>query len=454
MPIEVLMPALSPTMTEGNLAKWHKKVGDAVKPGDVIAEIETDKATMEVEAVDEGTMGELLVPEGAQGVKVNQVIARLLGEGESASALKTAAAPSPAAKAAPAPAPAAAPAPATPVRAAPASAPPSSAKPAAPPPAPAPSGAPRPPAAAAAGGNGHDRLFASPLARRMAAQAGLDLAAIQGSGPHGRIVRADVEGALKGGAPKRAPAAPAAPAMPPTPGMAQVAALMGNAPYTPLPHTTMRRTIARRLGEVQQTVPVFFLTVDCEIDALLKARADINAQAESKISVNDFVIKAVALALRKMPAVNASWSEDAILRWSNVDVSVAVALEQGLITPIIRNADQKGLAQISSEMRDLAARARAGKLKLEEFQGGTFSISNLGMYGVNEFTAVINPPQAAILAVAAGEQRAVVKNGALAVATVMRCTISCDHRVIDGAIAAEFMGVFRKFIESPVSMLL
>jgi len=288
----------------------------------------------------------------------------------------------------------------------------------------------------------------------MAAQAGLDLAAIQGSGPHGRIVRADVEGALKGGAPKRAPAAPAAPAMPPTPGMAQVAALMGNAPYTPLPHTTMRRTIARRLGEVQQTVPVFFLTVDCEIDALLKARADINAQAESKISVNDFVIKAVALALRKMPAVNASWSEDAILRWSNVDVSVAVALEQGLITPIIRNADQKGLAQISSEMRDLAARARAGKLKLEEFQGGTFSISNLGMYGVNEFTAVINPPQAAILAVAAGEQRAVVKNGALAVATVMRCTISCDHRVIDGAIAAEFMGVFRKFIESPVSMLL
>jgi len=288
----------------------------------------------------------------------------------------------------------------------------------------------------------------------MAVQAGLDLAAIQGSGPHGRIVRADVEGALKGGAPKRAPAAPAAPTIPPTPGMAQVAALMGNAPYTPLPHTTMRRTIARRLGEVQQTVPVFFLTVDCEIDALLKARADINAQVESKISVNDFVIKAVALALRKMPAVNASWSEDAILRWSNVDVSVAVALEQGLITPIIRNADQKGLAQISSEMRDLAARARAGKLKLEEFQGGTFSISNLGMYGVNEFTAVINPPQAAILAVAAGEQRAVVKNGALAVATVMRCTISCDHRVIDGAIAAEFMGVFRKFIESPVRMLL
>jgi pyruvate dehydrogenase E2 component (dihydrolipoamide acetyltransferase) len=454
MPIEVLMPALSPTMTEGNLAKWHKKVGDPVKSGDVIAEIETDKATMEVEAVDEGTMGELLVPEGAQGVKVNQVIARLLGEGEEADALKSA--PPPAAKPSPTPASASAPAPAPAAASAPAPvAAPVPAGAAAPAPAAKPAAATPAPRPAAPAANGHDRLFASPLARRMAAQAGLDLAAVSGSGPHGRIVKTDVETALKGGAARRAPsAAPIAPAMPATPGMAQVAALMGNAPYTPLPHTTMRRTIARRLGEVQQTVPVFFLTVDCEIDALLKARADINAQAESKISVNDFVIKAVALALRKMPAANASWSEDAILRWTNVDVSVAVALEQGLITPIIRNADQKGLAQISAEMRDLATRARAGKLKLEEFQGGTFSISNLGMYGVNEFTAVINPPQAAILAVAAGEQRAVVKNGALAVATVMRCTISCDHRVIDGAIAAEFMGVFRKFIESPVSMLL
>jgi pyruvate dehydrogenase E2 component (dihydrolipoamide acetyltransferase) len=293
----------------------------------------------------------------------------------------------------------------------------------------------------------------------MAAQAGLDLAGLRGSGPNGRIVKADIEAALKGGAPRRAPsAAPAAPtataALPPTASMQQVAVLMGNAPYTPVPHTTMRRTIARRLGEVQQTVPVFYLTMDCEIDALLKARAEINAQGDVKLSVNDFVIKAAALALRKVPAINASWSEDAILRWTNVDVSVAVALEQGLITPIIRNADQKGLAAIATEMKDLAARARDGKLKLEEFQGGTFSISNLGMYGVSEFTAVINPPQSCILAVAAGVQQPVVRNGTVTVATIMRCTISCDHRVADGATAAQFMNAFKKYVESPVSMLL
>jgi pyruvate dehydrogenase E2 component (dihydrolipoamide acetyltransferase) len=303
--------------------------------------------------------------------------------------------------------------------------------------------------------------MASPLARRMAAQAGLDIARITGSGPHGRVAKADVEAALKGGAPAaRAPspaarpgAAPA-PVLAPSPGMAQVAAMAGNAPYTAIPHAMMRRTIARRLTEVQQTVPVFYLTMDCEIDALLKARADVNAQVESKVSVNDFVIKAVALALKKVPAVNASWSEEAVLRWNSVDVSVAVALEDGLITPIIRNADQKGLAQISAEMKDLATRARANKLKLEEFQGGTFSISNLVMFGVSEFTAVINPPQSCILAVAAGEQRAVVKNGQLAIATVMSCTISCDHRVVDGATAAQFMGAFRKYIEAPVTMLL
>ena len=449
MPIEVLMPALSPTMTEGNLAKWHKKVGDPVKAGDVIAEIETDKATMEVEAVDEGVVGEILVPEGAQGVKVNQPIARLLEEGEDASALKSA----PAAKPAPA---------APPPQAAPAPAP----KPAAPAPQATPASAPQPqpkPAPAAASpapsANGHDRTPASPLARRMAAQAGLDIARIAGSGPHGRVVKADVETALKGGAPAaRAPAprpgAAPSPVMAPSLGMAQVAALAGNAPYTPIPNGNMRRTIARRLTEVQQSVPVFYLTMDCEIDALLKARADVNAQVESKVSVNDFVIKAVALALKKVPAVNASWSEEAVLRWNSVDVSVAVALEDGLITPIIRNADQKGLAQISAEMKDLATRARANKLKLEEFQGGTFSISNLGMFGVSEFTAVINPPQSCILAVAAGEQRAVVKNGQLAVATVMSCTISCDHRVVDGATAAQFMGAFRKYVEAPVTMLL
>src|SRR5215472_9655446 len=443
MPIEVLMPALSPTMTEGNLAKWHKKVGDTVKAGDVIAEIETDKATMEVEAVDEGVVGELVVPEGAQGVKVNAVIARLLGEGEEKTALK--AAPTPAPKAAPPAAPA--PVPATPRPAAP-PAPQAAAKP-----------APQPTAAAQAG-NGSDRGFASPLARRMATQAGLDLSRLRGSGPHGRVVKADIDAALKGGAPTRAPspaAVPAAPKPPPmaaTPSMAHVAALAGNAPYTPVPHTTMRRTIARRLTEVQQTVPVFYLTVDCELDALLKARADINARAESKISVNDFAIKAAALALRKVPAVNASWSEDAVLRWTSVDVSVAVALEDGLITPIIRNADQKGLAQISAEMKDLAARAKANKLKLEEFQGGTFSISNLGMFGVSEFTAVINPPQSCILAVAAGVQQPVARNGAVTIATVMRCTISCDHRVVDGATSAQFMNAFKKYIESPVTMLL
>jgi pyruvate dehydrogenase E2 component (dihydrolipoamide acetyltransferase) len=291
----------------------------------------------------------------------------------------------------------------------------------------------------------------------MAAQAGVDIERLKGSGPHGRIVKVDIEAALKGGAAPRAPSLAAAPkpsAMAPTPSMAQVAALAGNAPYTPIPHTGMRRTIARRLTEVQQSVPVFYLTVDCEIDALLKARADVNAQSDSKISVNDLVIKAAALALKKVPAVNASWSEDAVLRWTGVDVSVAVALDDGLITPIIRNADQKGLAQISAEMKDLATRAKANKLKLEEFQGGTFSISNLGMFGVSEFTAVINPPQSCILAVAAGVQQPVVRNGAVAIATIMRCTISCDHRVVDGATSAKFMNAFKKYIESPVTMLL
>ena len=456
MPIEILMPALSPTMTDGNLAKWHKKVGDKVKAGDVIAEIETDKATMEVEAVDEGVMGDILVPEGAQGIKVNQPIARLLEEGEDASALKTAPKAAPPAAAPPTPASKpAAPAPAS------ATAPQAAASPTAASRQPAPT-AKAPPAPAAAPApqrtNGAGRVFASPLARRIAGEAGIDLTAIAGSGPHGRIVRSDVEAVAKGGVPRRAPAAaPAqapAPAMAPGHGMAQVAALAGNAPYTPVPHTIMRRTIARRLTEAQQTIPVFYLTLDCEIDALLKARADINAQSESKISVNDFVIKAAALALRKFPAVNSSWSEEGMLQWHQADVAVAVALDHGLITPIIRNADQKGLAQISAEMKDLAARARAGKLKLDEFQGGSFSISNLGMYGVKDFTAVINPPQSCILAVAAGEQRPVVKSGALALATVMSCTISCDHRVVDGAVAAQFMNLFKKHIESPVTMLL
>ena len=452
MPIELLMPALSPTMTEGNIAKWHKKEGDAVKAGDVIAEIETDKATMEFEAVDEGTIGRILVPEGAQGVKVNQPIAVLLEEGEDAKALtqpKPAAAPVTAARAAPAPA---APPPVAPATAKP-----------------APAVVPAPAAA-----NGHApgaRVFASPLARRIAADAKLDLTRVTGSGPHGRIVKHDVEVALKGGAPRMAPAAAPAPVfstrapvgpvtMPASGGggivrytKQQVVALSGNIPHTELPISGMRRVIATRLNE-SEVVPHYFLTVDCEIDALLKVRSDINDALGIKTSVNDFVIKAAALTLRKVPGVNASWSEDAILRWEEVDVAVAVALPEGLITPIIKNADKKAIPLISSEMRELAERAKAGKLKLDEFQGGTISISNLGMFGTRQFTAVINPPQSAIIAVGAGDKRPVVKNDVLTVATVMTCTATFDHRVVDGAMGAQFMSAFKKFIEAPGALLL
>jgi len=444
MPIELLMPALSPTMTEGNLAKWLKKEGDAVKAGDVIAEIETDKATMEFEAVDEGTLGKILVPEGTEGVKVNQPIALLLEEGEDKSALSKAPA-----------APAAKPA------AAAAATPPAAAKPA---PAPeTPKTAPPPPAAKAPAtrGNGHaeaGRLFASPLARRMAEQAGIDLSRLTGSGPHGRIVKHDIDAALAKGpaalrapGPARAPAAPAAPGAiaPPSYNRDQVVALAGNPEFTEVPITSMRRVIARRMVESKLTIPHYYLTVDCEIDALLRMREQINTAAGLKLSVNDFVIKAAALTLKKVPAVNSSWSEDAILQWETADIAIAVAIEQGLITPIIKAAERKGLQQISAEMRDLGTRARAGKLKLQEFQGGTFSISNLGMFGIKDFTAVINPPHSAILAVGTGEQRPVVKNGALAVATVMSCTLACDHRVIDGAVGAEWIQAFKKIIEAP-----
>jgi pyruvate dehydrogenase E2 component (dihydrolipoamide acetyltransferase) len=445
MPIEVRMPALSPTMTEGNLAKWHKKEGDAVRAGDVLAEIETDKATMEMEAVDEGTLGRILVAEGTQGVKVNEPIALILGDDEDKSALAAKPAPKPAP-----PAPASAPPPQpSPARAAdaPRTAPP-------PPPAPAPqvTHAAPPPRA----GNG--RTFASPLARRLAHEAGIDLAALHGSGPHGRIIRADIEGAPGGAAPRplQSPstARPAAPAA----GVAsapkdQVVALAGNIAFTEVPMTAMRRVIAQRLTQ-SEAAPHFYVTVDCEIDRLLAMRAEANEAAEQKLSVNDFVIKAAALALKDVPGVNASWSDEAILRWSEIDISVAVSLEEGLITPIVKNADRKGLAQISAEMRDLAARARAGKLKLEEFQGGTFSISNLGMFGIKDFTAVINPPQSAILAVGAGEKRPVVKAGALAIATVMSCTLACDHRVIDGATGARWLQAFRKIIEAPALLAL
>ena len=450
MPIQLLMPALSPTMTEGSIAKWHKKEGDAVKAGEVIAEIETDKATMEFEAVDEGTLGRILVPEGAQGVKVNQPIAVLLEEGEDASALaqaKPAAAPAPA-KPAPSPSPAAA-------------------MPAAKPAAPAPITASSPAPTLTNGHAAGARIFASPLARRIAEQGKLDLARITGTGPHGRIVKHDVEAALKGGAPRMPSAAPAAraPAMPmpamPGPGAIggarytkdQVAALAGNTPFTEHPITGMRRVIATRLSE-SEVVPHYFLTVDCAIDALLKVRSDINDALGIKTSVNDFVIKAAALSLRKVPAVNASWSEDAILQWQDVHVAVAVALPEGLITPIIKHADKKAIPLISAEMRELAERAKEGKLKLDEFQGGTISISNLGMYGTRQFTAVINPPQSAIIAVGAGEKRAVVKDGALSIATVMSCTATFDHRVVDGAVGAQFMAAFKKLIEAPGALLI
>jgi pyruvate dehydrogenase E2 component (dihydrolipoamide acetyltransferase) len=428
MPVRILMPALSPTMTEGTLAKWHVKEGDDVSAGDVIAEIETDKATMEVEAVDEGKVGRLLVSEGTEGVAVNEPIALLLEEGEDASALEGAAGGK--AKAAPAPT---------------APAPKAETKPAA-----APAGAKAQPARA--GGNGHDdnRMFASPLARRMAQQSGLDLGGIAGSGPHGRVVKRDVEMALTGGAP-RAKAA-AAPMRMPASAEAQ--------PFEPAfdlqPLSSMRRIIAQRLQLSKQTIPHFYLTVDCEIDALLDLRKRLNDKADGayKLSVNDLVIKICGLALKKVPAANASYTDQGLKLYKTADVAVAVAIDGGLITPIVRDAANKGLEAISVAMKDLAARARDGKLKPEEFQGGTFSISNLGMYGIKQFDAVINPPQGAILAIGAGEQRPVVRNGALAVATVMSCTLSCDHRVVDGAVGEEFLQVFKAMVEEPMAMLL
>ena len=452
MPTNILMPALSPTMTEGKLAKWLKKQGDDVKAGDVIAEIETDKATMEVEAVDEGRLQSILVPEGTEGVKVNAPIAVLLGEGEDP---KAAAAPAPAPAPKPAPAPAAAPAakPAAP-----------SAAPSSPPPA-APAAPAAQPAATTTDGEG-GRIFASPLARRLAAEAGIELRSLAGSGPHGRIVKTDVEAAKAKGPAPRPIAAPAVAAVAPAaqpaaPASAlSAAAVAGKIAHHVVPHTTIRKVIARRLVESKQQIPHYYLTIDCEIDALLKLRADLNAKAPEKgegvykLSVNDLVIKALAVALRRVPAANAAWSDDGIVMFDAVDISVAVAIPAGLITPIIRDADKKGLAAISNEMKGLAARAREGKLKLEEFQGGTFSISNLGMFGIREFAAVINPPQGGILAVGAGEQRPVVKAGALAIATVMSCTLSGDHRVVDGAVGAEFLATFKKLVEDPLTLLL
>jgi pyruvate dehydrogenase E2 component (dihydrolipoamide acetyltransferase) len=428
MTISILMPALSPTMTEGKLAKWHVKEGDVVKAGQVMCEIETDKATMEVEAVDEGTIGKLLIAEGTENVAVNTPIAILLEEGESAEAIKDAGA-APVAKPAEKPA-------------AKAEAPKAEAKPAAPP-ASKPT-APTPPAPAKAHDGG--RIFASPLARRMAEQAGLDLSRIKGTGPNGRIVKDDVDAAAKGGTAKAGAPSAQKTAAP------QIARSRED---TLVPHTSIRKVIAKRLTEAKQTIPHFYLTVDCRIDALLEARRQLNGKSEKiRVSVNDLIIKAAGVTLRDYPDVNASWSDEGMVMHGGNDVSVAVATERGLITPIVKDADLKGLAQISAEMRDLAKRARDGKLKLEEFQGGSMTVSNLGMYGIKQFSAIINPPQSCILAVGAGEERVIVVKGQTVVANMMSVTLAVDHRVVDGARGAEWLRSFKDYIERPATMLL
>jgi pyruvate dehydrogenase E2 component (dihydrolipoamide acetyltransferase) len=470
------MPALSPTMEKGNLAKWLKKEGEAVKTGDVIAEIETDKATMEYEAVDDGVLAKIVVPEGTNDVPVNQLIAVLAQEGEDPKAAAAAAGKG------------------TPV------AKPTSAATSSPPPSPprgegVPQSAPQrtsstsPPvgevaARSAAGegvqisgptlgegtktnGHGTNRIFSSPLARRLAKEAGIDIGRIQGSGPHGRVIARDVAAAKGGkglrapGAPSAAPAAAAATAIAPSMSDQQIRALYEEGSYELIPHDGMRRTIAQRLTASIQTIPHFYLTVDCDIGKLVAAREEINATAPKdkdgkpayKLSVNDFVIKALALALQRVPDANVSWTEAGLLKHKHSDIGVAVALPAGLITPIIRNAETKSLSAISNEMKDLAARARARKLKPQEYQGGGSSVSNLGMYGIKDFTAVINPPQSTILAVGTGEERAVVRNGKIEAAQIMSVTMSCDHRSVDGALGAQLIGAFKALIENPVMML-
>jgi pyruvate dehydrogenase E2 component (dihydrolipoamide acetyltransferase) len=421
---DILMPALSPTMEEGVLAKWHVKVGDVVSAGDVIAEIETDKATMEVEAVDEGEVTDILVAEGSEGVKVNTPIARLKDEGG-------AAAPKPAAKTEEAPKAAAAPTAAeTPKAAAPA--------------------APK--------SDGDERIFASPLARRIASQNGVDLKSIKGTGPHGRIVKRDVEAAPKGSVQPAASTASAAATSGIEPRKAQSLAQMGikDGTYDLIPLDGMKKAVARRMVDSIQNVPHFPLFIDVEIDQLMAVRAKVNKMLEPqgiKVSVNDFVIKAAALALKMVPEANASYTPEGIAMHHNADVSMAVAIDGGLITPIIVKAETKGLAQIATESKDLAKRARERKLKPEEFQGGTFSVSNLGMFGIKQFTSIINEPQGCIMSVGAGEQRAVVKDGQIVPATVMTVTLTCDHRVVDGATGARFLQAFKPLIEDPVAML-
>jgi pyruvate dehydrogenase E2 component (dihydrolipoamide acetyltransferase) len=487
VPIEILMPALSPTMEKGTLAKWHVKPGDKVSSGDVVAEIETDKATMEVEAVDEGTVGEILVSEGTLDVPVNQPIATLLAEGEKAGEKKAGAAGGGEKAAASAPAaPPSQPSPARGEGSSPAGVQQGTTS------AGASKGATTQPsplagevaARSAVGGgaaagsavkNGQvvetsgDRVFASPLARRLAREAGIALDAVAGSGPHGRVVKSDIEAAVASGGAKAAPApkpaaalsAPAAPmALPAGPSDEAVMKLFRPGSFEVVPHDSMRKVIARRLTESKLTIPHFYLTVDVSLDALLALREQVNASAPEvdgkpawKVSVNDFVIKALALALRRVPDANVSWTDGGMLKHKVADVGVAVSIPGGLITPVVRDADAKTLSVIANEMKDFAARARARKLKPEEYQGGSTAVSNLGMFGVKDFAAVINPPHATILAVGAGEKRPVVKGDQIVVGTVMSATLSTDHRAVDGALGAELIAAFKTLIEKPMAML-
>jgi pyruvate dehydrogenase E2 component (dihydrolipoamide acetyltransferase) len=459
MPINILMPALSPTMEKGNLAKWLKKEGEAVKPGDVIAEIETDKATMEVEAVDEGVLAKILVPEGTADVPVNQLIAVLAGEGEDPKSAASAAGGAPQGGAPKA----AAPAKPEPQAAKPAEAP-KQAEPA-PKPAAAAEPAPAEPAPQAKPNGQGGRVFSSPLARRLAKEAGIEIGRVQGSGPHGRVVARDVEAAKSGGAALKTPVGAPAPAGQPlaiqAPSDEKIRALFEPGSYEVVPHDNMRKIIARRLTEAKLTIPHFYLTLDCNIDRLMAAREEINAAAPKdkdgkpayKLSVNDFVIKALAVALQQVPDANVSWTEGGMLKHKHSDVGVAVSIPGGLITPVVRHAESKPISKISNEMKDYASRARARKLKPEEYQGGSTAVSNLGMYGIKDFAAVINPPHATILAVGAGEQRPVVRGGKIEVATVMSVTLSTDHRAVDGALGAELMAAFKRLIENPVMMV-
>jgi pyruvate dehydrogenase E2 component (dihydrolipoamide acetyltransferase) len=424
MPISILMPALSPTMTEGNLARWLKNEGDMVKAGQVIAEIETDKATMEVEAVDEGKIGKILIPAGTQGIKVNTPIALLLEDGESGADMK-------------APIAASNPQPAAPVA------------------------APTKPVVAtmaitAPQKNASDgaRIFASPLARRIAEQSGVDLLTVRGTGPNGRILRADVEGLAGHGGSAVAPMAAPVVSSVPTQGIdaRDLATKLGMA-FEALPNSSVRKVIAKRLQESKQTIPHFYLTIDCVIDELLELRKKLNTVEGVKVSVNDLIIRAAAVALKQVPAANASWMDDAIIQYKSCDISVAVATPNGLITPIIKAAETKTVAQISAQMKDLAQRAKDNKLKPEEFMGGGFTISNLGMFGIKEFSAIINPPQSCILAVGAGEQRVIVRDGQMVIANVMTCTLSVDHRSVDGAVGAEYLAAFKKLIEQAYSLV-